>query len=102
MKNKEIRVVVKQPGQPPQVQMTPDTLSAFQKIVGGDIEHVIWDELDLWCNEEGKLNELQANLFEAVPNDIVVGTVFVSKSNEEGESVSLTEEEAANVIKNLR
>lgn len=41
MKEKQILVVIKEPGKPPRVEpLFENTLEAFQKAVGGDIETV--------------------------------------------------------------
>jgi hypothetical protein len=54
----------------------------------------------LFLNEEGKLKKLIPNL--KFPHDIVVGTIFVSKSNEEGEDVDLTDNDISEVMGLLR
>lgn len=60
---KQILVVVKEPGMPPRVEpMFENTLEAFQKAVGGYIETVtLATDLVIICNEEGRLQDLPFN-----------------------------------------
>ena len=82
------------------------TLEFLQKCVGGWIEHVVTNELpsniDIYCNEEGKLNGLAYNhvgtLLYANPHDCIVGTAVIVASNDEGESLWLTDEQISAVI----
>ena len=63
MKEKQILVVIKEPGMPPRVEpMFENTLEAFQQVVGGYIETVtIATDLCFICNEEGRLLDLPFN-----------------------------------------
>lgn len=75
----------------------------MQKFVGGYIELVpipiIIDNqhYDVFINEEGKFVEgllpSMTLLHNGEIHDLVIGDFFVSKSNEEGESVSLSDDE---------
>lgn len=64
MKEKQILVVIKEPGKSPRVEpLFENTLEAFQKAVGGYIETVtICTDLVLICNEEGRLQKLPYNV----------------------------------------
>ena len=77
-------------------------LAAMQKMVGGDIER--WclqghglDGLDLFLNEEGKLQGLSYNPKATILSmilmheDCIVGDAFVCGRDEDGNSVGLTE-----------
>lgn len=57
MKERQILVMVKEPGQPPRVEpLFENTLEAFQTAVGGYIETVtLCEDLVIICNEEGRL-----------------------------------------------
>lgn len=101
MKINKIVVVTKAPGQPAKIEMIQDDLESMQKIVGGFIQIVPWKGFDLYCHEEGKINQLPPNLYHTLPGDVVVGTVFVSKADENGDPVSLTPEETTLIIKEL-
>lgn len=86
----KIQVLVYRPGQPGVVEEHLNSLEAQQALVGGYIEAVgFGDGLYMTCNEEGKLNGLEPNF--ALPGDIVVGTVFFCRVDEEGECASLSE-----------
>lgn len=63
MKENQILVVIKDPGQAPRVEPLFDNkLEAFQKAVGGYIETVtVATDLVLICNEEGRLKGLPWN-----------------------------------------
>lgn len=84
-------------------------LEDMQKIVKGYIQYVDLGAIsgikelngyDLYCNEEGKLDGLEPNLL--FVNDIVVGNVFISKANEEGETISLTDQDIEIILENLQ
>ena len=56
---KEIRVVIIEPGEPSYRKIIPNTLEAFQEIVGGYIEVVsLPGNIRMIINEEGKLLSL--------------------------------------------
>ena len=63
MKENQILVVIKEPGEAPRVEPLFDNdLKAFQKAVGGYIETVtIATDLVIICNEEGRLKGLPHN-----------------------------------------
>ena len=80
-----ITVIVCEPGKKPEVRVIDNGLKAMQAIVGGYIELVrsYLPPYDIYCNEEGLIEDLPINLFG------IRGTFFISKSDEEYESVSL-------------
>lgn len=58
-----IKVIVKLPGELPEVRTIPNTLEALQEIVGGYIETVtVATDLVAIVNEEGRLMELPYNV----------------------------------------
>lgn len=63
MKEKQILVAIKKPGELPGVEpLFENSLEAFQKAVGGYIEAVtVASDLVLICNEEGRLLNLPFN-----------------------------------------
>ena len=71
----KINVMVKEPGEKWQRREVDNNLRTFQGLVGGHIEavNVTPDRLVLIVNEEGKLQELPANVL--FRNDWLVGTV---------------------------
>jgi hypothetical protein len=74
-------------------------LAAMKEIVGGWLEVVHCGELgDMWINEEGKLHGLRRNLFAThlahecmgiMPDDFVVGQVFLAGHDGRGETVDV-------------
>lgn len=74
------------------------TYKILNKAVGGYIEHIGFrNGIDLWLNEEGKLLSLPFNTAligaDGKIFDIVVGDIVITSSDEEGNTVSLTEEQ---------
>lgn len=58
----KIKVIIKRPGEMPEIQTIPNELEALQTIVGGYIEAVtLATDLVIICNEEGKLLDLPYN-----------------------------------------
>ncbi len=107
-----IRVVTQNPGVgvKPQVQEIEHSLSAMQKLVtpehmtSGCIELVYMPELadehkiDMYVNEEGKFNGCKANFPIFGGRDIAFGPVFFSTADDEGETVSLSDEQVKVVL----
>jgi hypothetical protein len=104
----KILVVIKNVNEPAVIAKIEDTLEASQEIVGGYIEAVSlysfsqqvnflkFRNLDQYnicfmVNEEGLLQNLQPNWM------YFVGNIFVTKTNEDGEPISLTEDEALTI-----
>lgn len=78
-------------------------LAVLQKIVGGHIELVANDYFTIFCNEEGKIQNLPANwrathLF-AAEDDVLAGSVVVLGPAQNGESLGLDEEEVEQVLR---
>ena len=82
------------------------TLDDLQKAVGGWIEGVcITSHLVMYCNEEGKMNYLPINNIATgflwslgKKNDVIVGDVIFVKTDDEGEHISLSEEDINGII----
>ena len=91
----KIRIVVAEPGKFPAVSFISDSLKDMQKIVGGYIElfETTESEIDLFCNEEGKLIGLECNRFFPELRDVICGPIIAIGHDDEGASVSLTEEQ---------
>lgn len=98
MSNK-LKIVVKEPLKPAQVREVENELSAFQEIVGGLIEAVNFGDYSLTLNEEGKIEGLLPNL--KLPGDVLVGTLYVVKIDNDGYEVSLNEQDIEKVMKML-
>lgn len=78
----------------------PRGLEAMQQQVGGYIEMVtLEDGIDLVCNEEGKLDGLPVNRRIPEIRDTVRGDFFISRHDDEGETVDLTDEDVKKYTK---
>lgn len=92
-----IRVAVFEPGAPVAFTELSNELAPMQELVGGYIEIVgITDDgLCLVCNEEGKIDGLPPNrAFSGLGgSDLIVGTFFVCRCDEEGEMTSIEPED---------
>lgn len=87
-----MRVLVVAPHKRPYIQKIDNSLRPMQDIVGGLIEVIKLDKTTaLVCNEEGKIKGLEGN--RRVGSDIIAGTFFICGSNEEGEFLSLNDEQ---------
>lgn len=77
LKERQIMVVIKEPGKPARVDpLFDNTLGSFQSAVGGYIECVhLAPDVVLICNEEGKLRMLPINV--QIGSDFLVGTIVV-------------------------
>jgi hypothetical protein len=96
MQDKKIRVLVKEPYKEPVVKEIEDELENWQEIVGGLIEcvgHPTLEDVDIYCDEEGLLKEKEGNFFLPEYQDCIKGTCFMVSFNDEGEFVSLTDEQ---------
>ena len=98
MKEKEIRVLMVAPMEPPKLVMLRNDLDSLQKAVSigapeqGLIE-LVHIEDNVYClgNEEAKLIGLSPNRY--LGNDIICGTFYVVSDDEEGNLTSLTPEQ---------
>ena len=93
-KEKEVKILLKRVGLNPEVMMIPNTLEDKQRLVNGYIENVYIDDLDvdLICNEEGKLLNMKPNLL--FPYDYIAGDCFfIGDDINHGEYKSLTDEQ---------
>lgn len=98
-----MRIVVKKVGQKPTVEEVSGSLEDFQQIVGGYIEIARYEGTLLICNEEGRIYGLSPNI--TAGGEVIVGNIaFVGEGegDDEGEFVSLTDEQIAMLMKALR
>ena len=85
---KEIRVVIIEPGEPSYRKTIPNTLEAFQEIVGGYIEVVpLYGNIRMIVNEEGKLLSLPKNkaateLYQKI-SDYIAGIAIITATRGE-------------------
>ena len=95
-----MRVIIKEPNQPPSAAEIAEGLDAAQGVVGGLIDVVrLAEGLDLVINEEGlsaglELNIVIAGEVEPIP---ICGAVFFVGVDRAGNFVGLTDEQVATV-----
>ena len=96
MKEKEITVVMVEPGKRPKITTLKNDLDALQKAVsiGTDYQGLIEligleDGVDLLCNEEGKLIGLEWN--RSIGHDLIAGVFYVVGADGGGNFTSLSE-----------
>lgn len=103
----EILVVIVEPMKKPYKKMIKNDLDEMKAIVGGWIENVFIGktkkgaEVGIVLNEEGKLLGLPYNrrIIGKAASDNLVGTLFITAYNMQGDNVSLSDEEADFYIK---
>jgi hypothetical protein len=105
----DIQVVIVEPMKKPYKKTIPNEHEVFQRIVGGYTENVTIGITDtgvniaIVINEQGKIKKLSLN--RRIINhkmkvvDFLVGTFFLTAYNLQGGNVSLSDEEAAKLIK---
>lgn len=111
---KNIKVIIVEPGKPAYLKVIKDKLEVYQEIVGGLIELVypFDDDVILVDNEEGKLiglplnrkiNEISSPLNELLWDgwnpDIIQGTFLLVQDDHEGGFTSLSDELAEKYLK---
>ncbi|MCY8256391.1 DUF3846 domain-containing protein [Bacillus spizizenii] len=84
------------------IQKFPHSLESMQTVVGGYVEPVrVTDSITIWGNETGKIDGLDLNFYllgyDDKPLDMMVGDVLITGTDEEGETVGLTDEEIEEV-----
>lgn len=76
MKKEAIHVIIKNPGRRAEPREIPNTLEELQGIVGGYIETVRFaSDCLIICNEEGKLRNMEPNLF--LCGELFVGPIIL-------------------------
>ncbi|MDQ0976649.1 hypothetical protein QFZ31_006701 [Neobacillus niacini] len=98
---KDIRVIIANAGEQEihLVEKFEHSLEHLQAVVGGYIEAIrVNDSITIWINEEGKLIEGMKPNFYLIdtnnkPVDIVLGDIIITGTDEEGETISLTDQE---------
>lgn len=92
-----IKVVVKRVGELPEVKVINNNTETLQELVGGlfDMVRVPFrdDMLYMVCNDVGKIIGLPMNFYEPARNDVIVGDVFFTAGNFEGDLIDLTNEQ---------
>lgn len=99
-----ITVVIAAPHQKAEVRQIPNTLEAMQEIVGGYIEELpAWGRIGgciVIVNEDGRPHGLQPNR-EWPAGSELLGTFLVTKHGPNADYMSLTEGDAAEIVRIL-
>lgn len=92
-------IAIKEPGGRWESRYVEDTLETYQEIVGGPIEHFHTDRygVEYFCDEEGRLKDLKPNV--VVWGEVIYGTVFAVRSNDDGEFESLRDEDLLRIFR---
>lgn len=98
MKQTETKVLMVEPSKEPKVVVLKTDLDSLQKAVSivsesqGLIEIIsLGHGACILCNEEGKLIGLEGN--RCIGHDIIAGVFYVVGENDEGELISLTDQQ---------
>ena len=96
----KIRILIVEPNKEPRQAKVEHTLQNLQNIVGGLIEFVELElNVDLICNEEGKIDNLELN--RSITNDIIAGTFFIAGQHG-GDTISLSRKQIKKYKKRFR
>lgn len=96
----KIRILFKAVGQPAKIVTIPNTLQAKQRLVGGLIEVIQYEDVLLICNEEGKILNMPPNL--VFDYDYIAGNCFIIGDDyENGNFRSLTLDEIEKYKKDI-
>lgn len=100
MENK-LRVLYKEVGKRPVEMEIEDKLEVLQGLVGGYIEVAsLTSDIDIICNEEGKLIGLGENI--NLDYDIIVGNIIFVSFDDMGNFKSLTDEQIKTIFAELK
>jgi len=97
MQENKVKILIKEPYKEPYIREIDNELDTLQEIVGGYIEcveHPKAKGVDIYVNEEGKLDGLAGNFWLPEYEDCVVGTCFmVGFDRRSGNMKSITDEQ---------
>lgn len=81
MKDSNILAIVKHPKKPAELREIPNTLKAFQDVIGGYIESVTFDAYVIICDEDGIYKNLPQNIQHPHLCAPIVGTIIICGYN---------------------
>jgi len=96
---KMLRVVIANPGEPAREAEIGSGLKCLQGAVGGYVDMVRCDGLDLWINDEGLLLDLPPNRH--VNGAVIHGAIVVAASDDNGNTTGLSPDGCAHATRLL-
>ena len=106
MEAKLIKVIVKKPYQPLEIQEIKDDFSEFRKIVGcNTVEFCTFpldNKIQMLIDEDGKYFQWAGNFMVPEFRDCIVGTCIFASYDEDGEVIGLTDKQIKKVSKYLK
>lgn len=98
-----IKGILIRPGNVPEVIEFKEGYKELQRLVEGDFEMpALFDDVDVVLNEDGKFNGSDPNrllYYKGQLIDILFGNIVIVDANEEGETISLSEEKINKYMK---
>jgi hypothetical protein len=98
-----IKGILIRPGNVPEVIEFKEGYKELQRLVEGNFEMpALFDDVDVVLNEEGKFNGSDPNrllYYKGQLIDILFGNIVIVDANEEGETISLSEEKINKYMK---
>lgn len=99
---KEISVVIKRPGENPEMKRIPNTLKSLQSIVGGLIQvFPVASDLLIICNENGRLLDMPYNFSIQKGGHFVGPVIFCGAKGEDFLDIPVSFETFKKIFKNL-
>jgi hypothetical protein len=101
-----IKGIIVRPGKTPEVIEFMEGYKELQRLVEGNFEMpYLFDDVDIVVNEEGKFNGSDPNRFLYYKGqliDILFGNILIVDANDEGETISLSEDKINKYMKIFR
>jgi len=98
-----IKGILIRPGNVPEVIEFKEGYKELQRLVEGNFEMpALFDDVDVVLNEDGKFNGSDPNrllYYKGQLIDILFGNIVIVDANEEGETISLSEEKINKYMK---
>ena len=98
-----IKGIIVRPGKTPEVIEFPEGYKELQRLVEGNFEMpYLFDDVDIVVNEEGKFNGSDPNrllYYNGQLIDILFGNILIVDANDEGETISLSEDKISKYMK---
>jgi hypothetical protein len=98
-----IKGIIVRPGKTPEVIEFMEGYRELQRLVEGNFEMpYLFDDVDIVVNEEGKFNGSEPNrllYYKGQLIDILFGNILIVDANDEGETISLSQDKINKYMK---